>query len=172
MDGNGSYPLVAVPEQESAVFGASRLILADDPGDDDSQSDLVALLWQAVCLLGFLLLLALIAIESLRRQILELRCQAHFWRAQHGRAVEREAALKDQVRRLQAEIREWERRVTGRKSETSAAKKPDSKSKSKPGTSNKKLRFGFVVERSFGGHAVLAVPNDPTLANGRRTMAE
>ena len=133
MDGKGSYPLVAVPDQETAVSGPSRLIIhGDDPGDDDS--DLVARLWRAVCLLGVLLLLARILLESLRRQIVELRCQAHYWRAQHGRAVQREADLKEQVQRLQAEIREWERRVYGRKSETSATKNPQPKATSKQGT--------------------------------------
>jgi transposase len=60
-----------------------------------------------------------------RRQLIELRCQAHYWRAQHQRAVEREAALAAQVQQLQAEIREWKRRLFARQSETSAATQPD-----------------------------------------------
>ena len=39
-----------------------------------------------------------------RVRLIELRQQAHFWQAQHARAVQREAALKAEVRQLQATI--------------------------------------------------------------------
>jgi transposase len=39
-----------------------------------------------------------------RVRLIELRQQAHFWQAQHARAVQREAALKAEVRQLQATV--------------------------------------------------------------------
>ena len=125
MDGTESLPLVALPSGLKAPASVvDPIILGYDSSDDDSASDLVGQLWLVVCLLGQLLLLALDAIAYLRRQVVELRTQAHFWRAQHERAVQREADLKAQVQRLQGEIRELERRLYGRKSETSSATNP------------------------------------------------
>jgi transposase len=133
MDGNGSYPLVVrSSHQESLVLTSvpiSPIILGCDSTDDASASDLLDQLWQAFCLLSLLFQLALEAIEFLRRQVVELRCQAHYWRAQHERAVQREADSKVEVQRLKAEIRELERRLYGRKSETSSATKPDASSR-------------------------------------------
>jgi len=114
MDGQSSYPLVpvitVVPE-----------ICDDVP--DELQLEL-ARLWRKFCKLAVLFFLALILIRRLRLQIVDLRQQANYWRAQHQRAVQREAALAEQVRQLQGEIREWKRRLFGRKSETSASSQP------------------------------------------------
>ncbi len=41
-----------------------------------------------------------------RVELIELRQQAHYWQAQHARAVQREAALKTEVQQLQATIGE------------------------------------------------------------------
>src|SRR5262249_17147905 len=102
--------------------------VGDDPSRDDFTSDFVAQLWQVVCLLGQFWLFALDALECLRQQVFELRRQVERWGALHKRAVQSEADLKDQVQHLQGEIRELERRLYGRKSETSAATKPKTKS--------------------------------------------
>jgi transposase len=129
MDGNGSYPLIVRSAEQGPLVAASvpisPIILGYESTEDDGATDLVAQLWQVLGFLGMLLLLALEALEVLRRQVVELRCQAHYWRAQHERAVQREADLKDRALILQAEIRELERRLYGRKSETSSATKPD-----------------------------------------------
>jgi transposase len=71
-----------------------------------------------------LFFIALALLHRLRLQVIELRQQANFWRAQHQRAVQREAALKEKVLHLQGEIREWKRRLFGRKTETSSSTKP------------------------------------------------
>ena len=43
-----------------------------------------------------------------RLQLIELRHQAHYWRAQHARAVQREAQCKDKAQQLQARIGQLE----------------------------------------------------------------
>lgn len=48
------------------------------------------------------------AVESRSAQEIELRQEAHYWRAQHARAVEREAAWKTKCRELEATVRQQE----------------------------------------------------------------
>jgi transposase len=50
--------------------------------------------------------------------------QAAYWKAQHRRALEREAQLKTEVERLQALLRLREQQLFGRKAETAAATRP------------------------------------------------
>jgi hypothetical protein len=121
MDAKAPYHLVS--EQRALVPVSSALVL---DGHDQPEPDPFALLWRFVCKLAGLLVLALWALRRLRLQLIELRLQANFYRSQHQRAVQREAALKEQVDILQGEIRELKRRIFGRKSETSSATKPTS----------------------------------------------
>ena len=67
---------------------------------------------------------------------IELKWQAHYWRAQHERLVEREAALKAEVAALQATIRDLSQRLYGAKSEKSAS--PDNAGESKPASPRKR----------------------------------
>lgn len=55
-----------------------------------------------------------------KQAYIELTWQAHYWRAQHERLVEREAALKAEVETLQATIRDLTQRLYGTKSEHAA----------------------------------------------------
>jgi len=48
--------------------------------------------------------------------------QARYWRVMHGRAVERELALKARIEELQAQLHQSERRLFGEKSERSKSK--------------------------------------------------
>ena len=48
--------------------------------------------------------------------------QARYWQVLHGRAVEREAALKARIEELQAQLHQSERRLFGEKSERSKSK--------------------------------------------------
>ncbi len=50
--------------------------------------------------------------------------QAAYWKAQHARALEREAQLKAEVQRLEAMVRLREQQLFGRKTETAAATAP------------------------------------------------
>src|SRR4051812_10891417 len=50
--------------------------------------------------------------------------QAAYWKAQHRRALEREAQLKAEVARLQALLRLREQQLFGRKAETASATQP------------------------------------------------
>ena len=55
-----------------------------------------------------------------KQAYIELKWEAHYWRAQHARLVEREAALKREVETLQATIRDLNQRLYGTKSEKSS----------------------------------------------------
>jgi hypothetical protein len=118
MDGEAAYPLV-LPPPEGAVVPVSLEI-----GEDLPEPDFAAWLWRCFCRLALLFFLAVIALRRLRLQLIELRWQANYWRAQHQRALQRQAALAEQVQRLQGELRDLKRRFYGRKSETSATTQP------------------------------------------------
>src|SRR6266571_6898172 len=55
-----------------------------------------------------------------KQAYIEFTWEAHYWRAQHARLVEREAALKGEVEALQSTIRDLTQRLYGAKSEKSA----------------------------------------------------
>src|SRR3989442_10557763 len=56
-----------------------------------------------------------------KQAYIQLKWEAHYWRRQHERLVEREAALKAAVEALQATTRGLNQRLDGAKSEQSAA---------------------------------------------------
>jgi transposase len=64
-----------------------------------------------------------------KQAYIELKWEANYWRAQHARLVEREAALKADVEALQATIRDLTQRLYGATSEKSAC--PDRAGESK-----------------------------------------
>lgn len=132
MDANSTFPLVPLPPKPGALVPASTTLAEAEAYDD---FDPWALLWYWLCQLVLRLCLSL---RDLRRQVVELRCQANYWRAQHQRAVQRVATLAAEIQQLQGEIRELKRRLFGRKTETASAtepkaKPPDSKQKRKRG---------------------------------------
>src|SRR5438128_5973384 len=55
-----------------------------------------------------------------KQDYIALKWEANYWRAQHARLVEREAALKGDVEALQSTIRDLTQRLYGAKSEQSA----------------------------------------------------
>jgi hypothetical protein len=120
MDADGSHPLVPVQSQRGEVVAVVAELCDDLP----RSPDLLAWLWRRFCKLAILFFLAMIVIRRLRFQLFDLRCQVNYWRAQHQRAVQREAALAEQVQHLQGELRELKRRSYGRRSETSATTNP------------------------------------------------
>ena len=61
-----------------------------------------------------------------------LKWEANYWRAQHARLVQREAALKAQVEALEAQIRDLNQRLYGTKSEKSAGSEALDKSTAAP----------------------------------------
>ncbi len=61
-----------------------------------------------------------------------LKWEANYWRAQHARLVQREAALKAQVEGLEAQIRDLNQRLYGKKSEQSAGSETRGKSNDAP----------------------------------------
>ena len=122
MDANVSYPLVVLPPEHGTLVPVATGLVADL----DTEPDLLAWLWQRFCKLAVLLFLLLAICRRLRRELIELRQQANYWKAQHQRAVQRETKLTEQVDLLQGELREWKRRFFGRKSETAATTTPTS----------------------------------------------
>jgi len=52
-----------------------------------------------------------------KQAYVELKWQAHYWQAQHARALEREAALIAKVEALEATVRDLTQRLYGTKSE-------------------------------------------------------
>lgn len=137
MDANSSYALVVLPPEHGALVPVSSALAVDGDAPADAEPDLralVAFLWRRFCKLAFLFLMARALLRRLRLQAIELRLQANYWRAQHQRAVQREAELKEQVQQLQGEIRVWKRRLFARKSEAAAATKPPTNAKAtRPG---------------------------------------
>ena len=119
-----SYSLVCLPPEQGTLVAVPAKLVVSYDSPDDAQPDRLAFLWQCFCKLAWFLFLALGMLRQLRLQIVELRLEANYWRAQHRRAVQREANLKEQNQHLQGEIRELKRRLFGRKSESSAATKP------------------------------------------------
>src|SRR5713101_3761507 len=71
-----------------------------------------------------------------KQAYIELTWQANYWRAQHARLVEREAALKAEVEALRATIRDLTQRLYGTKSEQSTG--PDGADASKPTSPRKR----------------------------------
>lgn len=129
MDANASYPLVVLPPEHGSLVPVSSAVAVDLDSPHDAEPDLRAvlgLLWRRFCKLAVLLFLLLALCRRLRRQLVELRLQANYWKAQHQRAVQRAAEWKEQVQLLQGELRELKRRFYGRKSESSAATTPTS----------------------------------------------
>ena len=55
-----------------------------------------------------------------KQDYIALKWEANYWRAQHARLVQREAALKAHVETLEAQVRDLNQRLYGTKSEKSA----------------------------------------------------
>jgi transposase len=121
MDVQASHPLAILPREQCSLVPVSTALVSDTL---DAEADDFAWLWQCFCKLARLFVVTLLALRRLRLQVIELRLQAHSWRAYHERAVRRAAALAAEVQRLQAEMRELKRRFYGRQSETSSTTKP------------------------------------------------
>src|ERR1700676_1826953 len=127
MDVNETYPLVVLPPEHGSLVPVASALVVDLDSPHDAEPDLravLAFLWRRFCKLASLFFIALALLHRLRLQVIELRQQANYWRTQHQRAVQREADWKEKVHHLQGEIREWKRRLFGRKTETSSSTKP------------------------------------------------
>jgi len=134
MDATPSYPLVPVPPQHGALLPVSTALVCDDnefDHDYDARAEAFAFLWRCFCRLAFIFWLALLLLRRLRALCVELRAQANYWRALHGRAAQRATKLAEQVQLLRGQIRELKRRLFARKSETSSATSPAAKAAAK-----------------------------------------
>jgi transposase len=143
MDVNQSYPLVVFPPDQGSLVPVSSAIVdgVDLDSFHDSQPDLralVAFLWMRFCQLAVLFFMALALIRRLKVQVIEQRQQANYWRAQHQRAVQREADLKEQIQLQKGEIRELKQRMYGRRTETSSSTKPVNPNAPKPSKPRKR----------------------------------
>ena len=95
MDANPSHFLVPRPTEQASLVPVASVAsaLVDDL---NFKPDLLALLWRCFCKLACLFFLTLLLLRRSRRQLIELRLQANYWRAQHQRAVQREAISKEE----------------------------------------------------------------------------
>ena len=57
------------------------------------------------------------AVETLQREVAELRCEAGYWKSRHADAVRRIEHLKDELEETKAENRKLKDRLFGKKSE-------------------------------------------------------
>ena len=126
MDAKISYPLVLSSQHGTLVpLAAEPIVDLDSPGDaEPDPRAFVAFLWRRFCQLAVLFFFAVALVRRLKRQVGELRQQANYWQAQHQRAVQREADLKEKVHLLEGQIRELKQRLFGRKSETTSSTQP------------------------------------------------
>jgi transposase len=161
MDANGSYPLVPlVPEQRSLI-----------PARPDP---IVRFRRRFFYNLAWLLFLALVLLRWLRRQVIELRLQANYWRALHQRAVQREDRLKKQIQQLQGELRELKRRCYGKKSETSSSIHSPSNPNNNNGNGKKRSRGQQPGSKGHGrrDHDHLPTTHEPcTLPQDQQSCA-
>jgi transposase len=148
MDDDTSYPLVCLPPEQGTLVPVSSAMVVNFDSPYDSEPDR-AFLWRCFCKLAWLFFFGLLVLRRLRLELIELRLQANYWRAQHRRAVQREAELKEQNHLLHGEIRELKRRIFGRKSETSTATKPPINPATKPPTKPRRPRG---QQRGSKGH--------------------
>jgi transposase len=177
MDGNETYPLVVPPAEHRALVPITSALVVDLDSHDDSEPDLravLAFLWGRFCNLAVLFFVALALLRRLRLQVIDLRQQANYSRAQHQRAVQREAALKQQVQHLQGEIRELKHRLFGRKTETSSSTKPPANpNATNPANANKPRQRG--QQRGSKGHGrrnhdhLPTTPEDCLLPSNQQT---
>ena len=116
------------PPQQGTLIPLPTGIIVDADEPDEAMPDLAVFLWRRFCQLAVLWWLTLAAVRRLQLQVIDWKMRANFWQAQHRRAVQREAELTAANQLLQAHIRELERRLYGRKAETSAATKPPANS--------------------------------------------
>ena len=72
-----------------------------------------------------------------RKESIELKCRANYWKAQHRRAIEREALLKEKLQQSQAQIRDLKQRLYGKKSEKGKGKN-EASPKTQKGSPRKK----------------------------------
>ena len=133
MVASGPFPLVPVAPEQGTLVPVSTTLEADFYDDVDP----LPLLWDR---LRLFVTRSCSIICALQQQVVELRCQANYWQAQHQRAVQRVAALTAEVQQLQGEIRDLKRRLFGRKTETSSATDP--KTATPPDKNHKKRKRG------------------------------
>jgi transposase len=119
-----SYPLVVLPPEQGSLLSVSPVVVVGPEGSLPDLPVVLLWLWRRFCKLSVLFFALCLVCRSLRRQIVELRQQANYWKAQHERAVQREAQAKEKIELLEGELRELKRRVYGRKSETSSTTQP------------------------------------------------
>jgi hypothetical protein len=130
MDVGKSFPLV--PFSPSSEDGRALVPVSTEvvPTLDEPAFEFPAWLRRRLLLLIALLLFAVRMIRAMRLELVWLRQQAHYWHSQHRRAKQREEKLQLQVEQLQAQIRDLEKRLYGRKSETTTATAPSNASRS------------------------------------------
>ena len=71
-------------------------------------------------------------VQLTKQEYIQLKWDSRYWRRQHDRAIAREAALKQELERAQAEIRELKQRLYGKRSEKGASPSEAQAGEAKP----------------------------------------
>ena len=139
MDTNISYPLVVIDQKQWETpdpIPVAHILV--DAVDDESLDYGMEALWGCCSWLVVLICQLCHLLSQLRLDVIDLRCQAHYWQAMHTRVRQRETQLQEQVKQLQGEIRQLQQRLYGRTSESSTTTKPDTPTSTR--NSNKRQR--------------------------------
>jgi hypothetical protein len=84
-----------------------------------------------------------------KQAYIELKWEASYWRSQHARQVEREAALKAQVAAREATVRDLTQRLYGTKSEKSAGPGESKPAKTRNRDLSRSYRQFHLIEASL-----------------------
>ena len=71
-------------------------------------------------------------VQLTKQEYIQLKWDSRYWRRQHDRAIAREAALKQELERAQAEIRDLKQRLYGKRSEKGASPSEAQAGEAKP----------------------------------------
>jgi transposase len=105
-----------------------------------------------------------------RTELVDLRQQAHFWHAQHARAVEREAAWKTKCRELQATVRELEAALQEVKQDV--AEREATITEKDGQIEVLKAKVAWLSQRLFGRSTEQSNSPSPEEAGGRQAASQ
>jgi transposase len=90
------------------------------------------------------------AVETLQREVADLRWEAGYWKSRHGDAVRRIEGLKQELEETQAENRKLEDRLFGKKSEKKSTNRSNGLDQPRDSTNKEKRKRGG--QRGGAGH--------------------
>jgi transposase len=105
---------------------------------------------------------ALRLVAVTQKELTRLKREGRFWQAQHQRACEREARLKQELELKEAQIRDLQQRLFGKKSESTTA----------PSSVNPPTNRSRGHQRGHRGHGRIPRPNLPVIEEQRELSGD